>query len=155
MGAPRGPKTLGLSILLRLLLFMAIAVPNLLSAHGRALREHGENKLKLSLAPDPIGNFAGRPKDAPSNTPESSVGFVELFKRLFSGGRKEEEEEPPTTSEQRRGSWREEERVTEFPFCTDVGFRGLHPEEGGEETCAPHLQAAKIHVHPHDTECWT
>lgn len=60
-------------------------------------------------------------------------GFTELFVKRRKGETEDELEEAPTTSSQHRAAWREEERHAEHPMCTDVGFRGLHPEEGGEE----------------------
>lgn len=60
-------------------------------------------------------------------------GFTELFVKRRKGETEDDLEEVPTTSSQHRAAWREEERHAEHPMCTDVGFRGLHPEEGGEE----------------------
>ncbi|PHJ22816.1 transmembrane protein [Cystoisospora suis] len=41
----------------------------------------------------------------------------------------------PTTAEEFRAAWRREEQVSEVPFCKDLGFGGLHPEEGAENFC--------------------
>ncbi|CDJ28756.1 uncharacterized protein EMH_0016130 [Eimeria mitis] len=97
-----------------------------------------KSKQEPFLAPDHFTPFTGEPDtnvqaSRPAiHTLTSEFGFVEIFKKLF-GGKGEEQEEAPTTSEQRKSAWQEEERHAEFAFCSDVGFRGLHPEEGGEE----------------------
>ncbi|KAL8433352.1 hypothetical protein Efla_001906 [Eimeria flavescens] len=102
------------------------------SAHQPALRRHrkGGGAYVLAAGPRPPGLLEGRPTQAVQEA-DSAWGFVEIFKKLLGGG--EAEDEVPTTSDQRRSAWHEEERHTEFAFCTDIGFRGLHPEEGGEE----------------------
>ncbi|KAL8452820.1 hypothetical protein Emag_002193 [Eimeria magna] len=110
----------------------ALSVPTL-NAYHAAIRTHTGNGLASSLAADPLLRWTPRQQSLELPRSKSLWGFVQLFKKLFKKGSDDEEEEVPTTSEQRRGAWREEERHAEFAFCTDVGFRGLHPEEGGEE----------------------
>ena len=115
-------------------IFLVIAASVSASAHAdrRAFRTPTRTKQEPILAPDQPTSFTGE-FDAGINasppavdTLASEFGFVEIFKKLF-GGTGEEQEEAPTTSEQRRSAWQEEERHAEFAFCSDVGFRGLHP----------------------------
>lgn len=120
----------------QVLLIIVASLPAFSYSDQRAFRR--SNKQDPILAPDQASYFSGEFDAGVEATPpadhilSSEYGFVEIFKKLF-GGKAEEEDEAPTTSEQRRSSWHEEERHAEFAFCSDVGFRGLHPDEGGEE----------------------
>ncbi|KAL8437277.1 hypothetical protein ACSSS7_001040 [Eimeria intestinalis] len=132
MRQPRLTQARHASSLLPLVLLLLAALPETLDAYHTTIRKHGGNELASGVAEEPFLRWSPRQQSLELPRSEGLWGFVQLFKKLF---RKvgDEEDEVPTTSEQRRGSWRQEERHAEFAFCTDVGFRGLHPEEGGEE----------------------
>ncbi|CDJ63173.1 hypothetical protein, conserved [Eimeria necatrix] len=130
MGVHRSTFGLQTSRLFSILLFVAV-LPVALHA-DRTLRKPHRAELKHTLTPDVYEITNGNREATTSEALASGLGFVEIFKKLF-GGKQEEQEEAPTTSEQHRSAWKEEERHAEFAFCSDVGFRGLHPEEGGEE----------------------
>lgn len=118
-----------------LFFLVAISMPVSLHAHQQALRGAKSAISYHVLAPDFFIGYKDERKDNISiaTTPTAFPwGFVQFFKKLFA--KKEDENEPPQTSEQKRAAWHEEERHAEYAFCTDVGFRGLHPDESGEET---------------------
>ncbi|CDJ53064.1 hypothetical protein, conserved [Eimeria brunetti] len=127
-----------LSQLARVILIVAYLIPASVYADQRAFRRPNQSKQGATLAPDQFPSSTGESNTGlnaagpAAHTLTSEFGFVEIFKKLF-GQKGEEQEEAPTTSEQRRSAWKEEERHAEFAFCSDVGFRGLHPDEGGEE----------------------
>lgn len=134
MGTYRSQPGLRWSLLALFSFLIAAAAAEALNARQRTLRKSNRTSRSHKLVPDPIIGFSDNQEDTIPHTLDSRWGFVELFKKLFGGGAGGGEEEAPTTSEQRRSSWQEEERHAEFAFCTDAGFRGVHPEEGGEET---------------------
>ncbi|KAL8273734.1 hypothetical protein Esti_002334 [Eimeria stiedai] len=121
------------SLFLPLTVLLLAALPETLNAYHTARRKHSGNELASGVAAEPLLIWSPKQQSLELPRSEGLWGFVQLFKKLFRRGSDNDEEEVPTTSEQRRGAWREEERHAEFAFCTDVGFRGLHPEEGGEE----------------------